>query len=239
MYPLHKDMTLNEEQLQIVSDYVKEVGFCLPGTAPEDFQPRAFARYLGWEFMSEDLEAYGVGLYCTKPGFEKYYTFIRMSYGQLMGDPNAPRLPVNDPVLATDTLRMHLWWSRREGPARSGVDTYDKDDGSVPGVDQDLRELGDILGDILHFAQQGKGPDDKGKFDLAVDWGTLLAGRYPRLQYFQNKGMLTREQEEALTDFETVATGLQPTLEYLSLPTLATIARPEARTHEAHHDKTT
>lgn len=239
MYPLHKDMALDDTQLRIVRDYIQEVGFCLPGTSPEDMQPRPFARYLGWEFMSEDLEAYGIGLYCTKPGFEDYYTFIRMSYGQLTGDPAAPRLPVNDPVLATDTLRMHRWWSRREGPARTGVDTYAPADDSVPGVDHDLRELNDILGDILHFAQAGKGADDKGKFDLAVDWGTLLAGRYPRLKYFQSQGKLTAAQDSALAEFEAVEKDLEPTLEHLDLPTLTTIARPEARRHEAHHDHTT
>lgn len=235
MYPLYKDMELSPEQQQIVLDYIREVGFCIPGTSPEDYTALPFAKYVGWNFKSEDLEAYAVGLLCTKPGFEKHHTFIRMSRGQLLAMAEAPRLPVNDPVLANETLRMQRWRDTPTGPSRTGVDSYAEADGSVPGIDHDLVELHDVLSDIEAYAAGGGTATSKGQFDLAVDFGMLLAGRYPRAVYFRDQGRLKSNQEAQLRRFEERASALRDTLEFLGLPTLDTISTPERRSHPQHN----
>lgn len=235
MYPLHKDMLLNEEQRQIVLDYIAEVGFAIPGTEPSDYQVVPLAKYVGWNFQSEDLEAYAVGLICTKPGWEKYHTFIRMSHGQLLAQAEAPRLPVNDPVLANEALRMQRWRDTPTGPSRTGVDSYAESDGSVPGVDQDLNELECALDDIWAFSEAGKTATCEGQFDLAVDFGILLTGRYPRLKFYQERGDLKPEQLKRLDRFEQRASKMAEVLTRLKLPTLETLRTAEKRRHPQHN----
>lgn len=236
MYPIHEDIILTPEQQKLVLDYVREVDFHLPGASAEDFTeviPRA--RYGGWDFMSEDLESYLVGLKCTKPGFEDQNTFIRMSYGQLMGQPDAERLPVNDPVLASDDMRMQRWRDTPTGPSRTGVDAYATTDGSVPGVDLDLRMIHDTLSDILDFDRRGLTSEDVGYFDLQVDWGVMLAGRYPRLKHFEKEGRLNADQVASLKEFERRCGEAQEVLAHHELPKLDRVWEPERRRHQAHH----
>ncbi|QJC22493.1 hypothetical protein [Arcanobacterium buesumense] len=235
MYPLYKDIVLNEQQQQIVRDYIREVNFAIPGTTPQDYDVLPLARYIGWNFKSEDLEAFAVGLRCTKPGFEKHHTFIRMSRGQLLSIAEAPRLPVNEPVLANETLRMQRWRDSVTGPTRTGIDSYQQADGSVPGVDMDLTQLEDVLCDIEQFAQDNKTSQCEGQFDLAVDFGTLLAGRYPRLKYFQQKDRLKEDQISRLVAFEEKAMRLEETLVELKLPTLRQLQTPEKRPYRQHN----
>ena len=124
MYPLHEDMELTDEQVQIVLDYVREVDFHLPGARSDEFLVVRWARYVGFQFIQEDLEAYAVGLRCTHPGMEDQHTFIRMSWAQLAGEPDAPRLPVNEPVLASDMMTLARYRDTRTGPTRTGVDSH-------------------------------------------------------------------------------------------------------------------
>ncbi|MDO5719659.1 MAG: hypothetical protein Q4P05_02885 [Actinomycetaceae bacterium] len=235
MYPLYQDMMLTEEQQQIVLDYVQEVDFHIPGTTPQDYAVVPLAKYVGWNFKSEDLEAYAVGLTCTKPGYERYHTFIRMSRGQLLAQAEAPRLPVNEPVLANETLRMQRWRDTPAGPTRTGVDSYLEADGSVPGIDHDLTELEDVLGDIEAFAAAGRTATCEGQFDLAVDFGTLLAGRYPRVKHYQKEGQLKPDQVERLQQFEKRARDMEETLDRLNLPSLKSLETPERRRHPQHN----
>lgn len=235
MRPLYTDIVLNDEQKRIVTEYIREVGFCLPGTSPEDFHPVDVAVYAGWNFQSEDLESFVVGLTCTKPGFEHHHTFIRVSHGQLTGDPDARRLPVNAPVLATDTLRMQRWRDTPTGPSRTGIDAYATSDGTVPGADLDLAMLADTLADVASFARSGGTRDAEGQFDLALDLGTLFAGRYPRLTYYRAAGRLSDAQLDALRRVERTAKELEPTLISLGLPTLGDLATPERRRHPQHN----
>lgn len=235
MYPLYNDMMLNEDQQRLVLDYIAEINFAIPGTTPADYRVKPLAKYIGWNFQAEDLEAYAVGLICTKPGYEDYRTFIRMSRGQLLAQSEAPRLEVNEPVLGADSMRMQRWWDKPTGPRKTGVDSYATTDGSIPGVDHDLRELHDVLSDIEAFAAAGRTASCKGQFDLAVDFGTLLAGRYPRLCYYRDRGELREDQEAMLTDFENRADAAAPILEKLKLPTLTTVATPERRRHPQHN----
>ncbi|MDO5727146.1 MAG: hypothetical protein Q4Q03_04420 [Bowdeniella nasicola] len=235
MYPLYKDMLLNEAQQQLVLDYVREVDFHLPGASSTDFEVVPLAKYVGWNFKSEDLESFAVGLRCTKPGFERHHTFIRMSRGQLLAQADAPRLPVNDPVLANDTLRMQRWRETPTGPKRTGIDSYATTDGTIAGVEMDLQQLEDTLSDIEAFAAAGKGVGNEGQFDLAVDWGTLLAGRYPRLGYYAKREQLSAEQAARLQRFEQRAKQAEPLLRELQLPTLTCLATPEKRRHAQHH----
>ena len=105
MYRLHEDITLSNERVNRVLAYLKEVDFHLPDATSSDFAVNTHARYAGWDYESEDLESCIIGLQCTVPGREDERTFIRMSFGQLMGDENVPTLPVNEPLLATSVLR--------------------------------------------------------------------------------------------------------------------------------------
>ncbi|MDO5747104.1 MAG: hypothetical protein Q4P66_05540 [Actinomycetaceae bacterium] len=235
MYPLYEDMLLNDEQQRIVLDYIQEVNFCIPGTSPTDYTVVPMAKYVGWNFRSEDLEAYAVGLLCTKPGYEKHHTFIRMSRGQLLAQAEAPRLPVNEPVLATDTLRMQRWRDTPTGPSRTGVDSYVNDDGSVPGVDMDLLQLEDVLDDIEAFDQGTLENKLTCQFDLSTEFGTLLAGRYPRLKYFEKEGRLLPQQCDRLHAFEKKATEMYDTLRKHHLPTLECLKTPEKRRYRQHN----
>ncbi len=223
MFPLHDDFKLSDEQVQIVLDYVKEVDFHLPGATSDDFVVVRWARYVGFQFLSEDLEAYAIGLRCTRPGMEDQNTFIRMSWGQLMGHEDAPRLPVNEPVLACDTLVLNKYRDTRTGPSRTGVDSYATDEGE-PGVDFDLKLLYAALDDVIAHHATGDGLEYNTWWNPALMWGTAMAGRYPRLKYFQSKGRLTDAQEKLLKEFEECAEESKQILDDLALAQPAPVA---------------
>lgn len=224
MYPLHEDIELSDEQIQIVLDYLQEVNFHLPGAAPHEFIVVRWARYTGFQFMQEPLEAYAVGLRCTHPGMEDQHTFIRMSWGQLMGDPEAVRLPVNEPVLASDMMTLARYRDTRTGPSRTGVDAYAVSDNSVPGVDFDLQLLNGALDDVLEQHLTGKGQEINSWWDPALNWGVALAGRYPRLKYFESKKRLDKKTLAALHSFEARAAKAETALQELGLALAASVA---------------
>ncbi|MDY7218085.1 hypothetical protein TOI97_00600 [Denitrificimonas sp. JX-1] len=225
MYPLHEDLELSDEQVQIVLDYLQEVNFHLPGAAPHEFLVVRWARYTGFQFMQEPLDAYAIGLRCTHPGMEDQHTFIRMSWGQLMGDPEAVRLPVNKPVLASDMMTLARYRDTRTGPSRTGVDAYGAaSESSVPGTDFDLKLLNGALDDVLEQHLSGKGREVNSWWDPALNWGVALAGRYPRLKYFESKGRLDEKTLAALHAFEARAAQAETALQELGLATLEFVA---------------
>ena len=225
MYPLHEDLELSDEQVQIVLDYLQEVNFHLPGAAAHEFLVVRWARYTGFQFLQEPLEAYAIGLRCTHPGMEDQHTFIRMSWGQLMGDPEAVRLPVNEPVLASDMMTLARYRDTRTGPSRTGVDAYAAaSEESVPGVDFDLKLLNGALDDVLEQHRTGKGREVNSWWDPALNWGVALAGRYPRLKYFESKGRLDEQTLATLHAFEERAAQAETALQELGLTTPASVA---------------
>ena len=224
MYPLHEDLELSDEQVQIVLNYLQEVNFHLPGAASHEFLVIRWARYTGFQFMQEPLEAYAIGLRCTHPGMEDQHTFIRMSWGQLMGDPEAVRLPVNKPVLASDMMTLARYRDTRTGPSRTGVDAYTVSDNSVPGVDFDLKLLNGALDEVLEQHLTGKGRELNSWWNPALNWGVVLAGRYPRLKYFESKGRLDEKTLAALHSFETRATQAETVLLELGLAPIKSVA---------------
>ena len=68
MYRLHEDITLSNERVNRVLEYLKEVDFHLPDATSSDFAVNTHARYAGWDYESEDLESCIIGLQCTVPG---------------------------------------------------------------------------------------------------------------------------------------------------------------------------
>lgn len=230
MYPLHEDLELSDEQVGIVLEYLQEVDFHLPGATPEEFLVIRWARYTGFQFLKEPLEAYAVGLRCTRPGMEDRHTFIRMSWGQLMGDPAAPRLPVNEPVLASDMMTLARYRTSRTEPSTTGVDSYSTtpDDG-VPGADFDLTLLDGALDDVLAHHDTGRGREINAWWDPALSWGVALAGRYPRLKYFESKGRLSEANAAALRAFEERADAAEPVLRELGLASPSPVAREALR----------
>lgn len=225
MYPLHEDIELSDAQVQIVLDYLQEVNFHLPGAAAHEFLVVRWARYTGFQFMQEPLEAYAIGLRCTHPGMEDQHTFIRMSWGQLMGDPEAVRLPVNEPVLASDMMTLARYRDTRTGPSRTGVDAHSAaPDDSVPGVGFDLKLLNGALDDVLEQHLAGKGREINSWWNPALNWGVALAGRYPRLKYFESKGRLDEQTLAALHSFEARAAQAETALQELGLATPAPVA---------------
>lgn len=225
MYPLHEDIELSDEQVQIVLDYLQEVNFHLPGAAAHEFLVVRWARYTGFQFLQEPLEAYAIGLRCTHPGMEDQHTFIRMSWGQLMGDPEAVRLPVNKPVLASDMMTLARYRDTRTGPSRTGVDAYGTaSDDSVPGTDFDLKLLNGALDDVLEQHRAGKGREINSWWNPALNWGVALAGRYPRLKYFESKERLDEQTLAALHAFEARAAQAQTALQELGLVSAASVA---------------
>ncbi|MDN5764812.1 MAG: hypothetical protein L0H96_07540 [Humibacillus sp.] len=225
MFPLHEDLELSDEQVKIVLDYVQEVDFHLPGATPEEFLVVRWARYTGFQLVQEPLEAYAVGLRCTHPGLEGQHTFIRMSWAQLMGDPEAPSLPVNEPVLASDMMTLARYRDTRTGPSRTGVDAYaaTAPDG-VPGADFDLRLLSGALDDVLAHHATGCGREINSWWNPALNWGVALAGRYPRLKYFQSKGRLDEATSTTLRSFEERSAQAEPVLRELGLASPAPVA---------------
>lgn len=225
MFPLHEDIELSDAQIQIVLDYVAEVDFHLPGATSADFLVVRWARYTGFQFLREPLEAYAVGLRCTHPGLEDHHTFIRMSWGQLMGDPEAPILPVNEPVLASDMLMLAKYRDTPTGPSNTGVDSYATRTGEgVPGVDFDLKLLVGALDDVLAHEATGKGREINAWWDPAVNWGVAMAGRYPRLKYFESKGRLNEAELATLRTFEERAATAELVFRELGLASPASVA---------------
>ena len=214
MYPLHEDIELSDEQVQIVKDYLREVNFHLPGATPEEFNVVRWARYTGFQFLSEPLSAYAVGLRCTHPGMENHHTFIRMSWEQLMGRPDAERLPVNEPVLASDMMTLQRYRDTPTGPSRTGIDSYTAVAGDgPPGADFDLKLLDGALDDVLELHASGEGEELNSWWNPAIHWGVAMAGRYPRLKYYESKGRLTAAQASALREFEERAVAARPALD--------------------------
>ncbi len=225
MYPLHEDLELSDEQVQVVLDYLKEVNFHLPGAAAHEFIVVRWARYSGFQFLQEPLDAYAIGLRCTHPGMEHQHTFIRMSWGQLMGDSEATLLPVNEPVLASDMMTLSRYRDTRTGPSRTGVDAYGtRPDDLVPGADFDLKLLDGALSDVLEHHVTGKGRDINSWWDPALNWGVALAGRYPRLKYFESRGRLDERVLAALRSFEERAARAETVLQELGLASPAPVA---------------
>lgn len=233
MFPLHEDLELSDEQIQIVHDYLREVDFHLPGASAEEFLVVRWARYTGFDLVQEPLEAYAVGLRCTHPDMRSQHTFIRMSWGQLMSDPDAPRLPVNEPVLAGDVLPLGRYRDTRTGPSRTGVDSYAVTaDGGLPGTGFDLTLLNGALDDVLAHQATGQGLEINSWWDPALNWGVALAGRYPRLKYFESKGRLDEASSAALRSFEERAAQAEPVLRELGLASLAPVADAALRQAE-------
>jgi|SRR5690554_341314 len=243
MYPLHEDIELSDEQVQIVLDYLQEVNFHLPGAAADEFIVVRWARYTGFQFMQEHLEAYAIGLRCTKPGLEDQHSFIRMSWGQLMGDPEAVRLPVNEPVLASDMMTLARYRDTRTGPSRTGLNAYASSDDSeaepVPGVGFDLKLLNGALDDVLEQHLSGKGREMNSWWDPALNWGVALAGRYPRLKYFAAQGRLDEPTLAALNTFEARAAQAQTALQELGLATAAAVAESALKQAQGRADNFT
>lgn len=229
MYPLHEDLELSDEQVQLVQDYLQEVNFHLPDATSDDFIVVRWARYTGFQFLQESLEAYAIGLRCTHPGMEDQHTFIRMSWGQLMGDPEAIRLPVNKPVLASDMMTLARYRDTPTGPSRTGIDAYDAaSDGSVVeqvlGTDFDIKLLNGALEDVLKQHSTGKGREINSWWNPALNWGVALAGRYPRLKYFESKDRLDKKTLAALHAFEEQAAQAETVLQELGLALPSAIA---------------
>ncbi|MDR7329086.1 hypothetical protein [Corynebacterium guangdongense] len=222
MRSLYQDIELDEAQVGIVREYLRTVNFHFAGGTPEEFKINRTARYLGYMFQKEDLEAFGVGLKSTTPGLEGYNTFVRMSREQLLGRDNPKVLPVNEPVLASSAMTMQRFWESPAGPATHGVDAYATDEG-LPGGDVDLDMLEATLRDCLDF--RGGRPVHLAQeiLDLKVNWGTLLAGRYPRLKHFERQGRLSASQAARLVAFEEDVRVHSAVLESLELPTLAAL----------------
>lgn len=65
---LYQDILLDDAHVDRVRRYLREVDFHLPGATADDFEINRRARYLGYMFQAEDLEAFGVGLKCTGRG---------------------------------------------------------------------------------------------------------------------------------------------------------------------------
>ena len=223
---LYEDLFLNPEQIERVRSYIRQVDFHLPGATSADFAINQHARYLGYMFQQENLESYGVGLECTAPGMEHQRTFIRMSRGQLLGHEDAPILAVNDPVLAADAMTLHRFYDEERRPLRHGEETYSSDAGA-PGADMDLSMVEQQLRDIVAFHNGEPVPGNQEILDLRVYWGTLLAGRYPRLKHLEKSGRLSAPQADRLRAVEAEINSVEGILHSLGLATLEDLTKPK------------
>lgn len=219
MPPLYQDMMLTDEQKGRVLRWVEETGFAIPGATPGDFSVRTRARYLGFLFTHEDLETFAVGLRCTKAGMTDARTSIRMSRGQLLGEPDSPVFAPHPPVTAAEAMTMNRW--RARGYRSTGG-------AGVPGIDLDLAMLEDYLSEILAFgAEHGTDTSAHGWYELSVQWGVLLAGRLPRIEHFAGQGSLTGDQTERLDALRLRAAENQEVLRGLELPGVPALTHSE------------
>ncbi|GAB3939825.1 hypothetical protein [Corynebacterium tapiri] len=208
--PLYQDIVLDDAAVARVREYIASSGFEFNGY--REFEINRRARYLGWIVQAEDLEAFGVGLRAGGEG-----TFIRMSREQLLGEPSAKVLPLNNPVKARDTLTLSRFYP---ATIKTGVDTYAGDEG-LPGADMDLDLLEAQLHDIADFHRGEPTYGNQEILDLKIYWGTLLAGRYPRLKALASR--MSEKQLTRLEHFETEVRESEPILKELGLPTLETL----------------
>ncbi|MHA2789434.1 hypothetical protein ACXZ66_09845 [Corynebacterium sp. S7] len=220
--PLYDDIQLDQAGISRVRDWLREVDFHLPGGTPDDFTINPKARYIGYMFQQESLEAYAIGLRPTLERHARMNTFIRMSRGQLLGDEHPLKLPVNEPVLAREAMTMRRYWESPLGPASTGIDAFSQvaEPGELPGGNQDLDMLEKTLDDAIDFHEGRPVYDNLEILDLRVYWGTLMAGRYPRLKHFQQAGKLSVDQEQRLTALEGKVREYASDLDSMGLATL-------------------
>lgn len=89
------------------------------------------------------------------------------------------------------------------GPSRTGIDSYTAVAGDgPPGADFDLKLLDGALDDVLELHASGEGEELNSWWNPAIHWGVVMAGRYPRLKYYESKGTLNDTQAAALRTFE-------------------------------------
>lgn len=94
-------------------------------------------------------------------------------------------------------MTLNRFYARESAPLRHGEDTYSCDNGAA-GADMDLAMLEQQLHDIIAFHHGEPVPGNPEILDLRIYWGTLLAGRCPRLQYLQRTGRLSSLQADGL-----------------------------------------
>lgn len=153
---------------------------------------------------------------------EGHHTFIRMSREQLLGAKDPLILPVNKPVLASDAFLMSRFREAPGSQLRTGVEGYSAEEG-IPGGDLDLTMLETQLEDILDYHNNLPVHWNQEILDLRVKWGSLLAGRYPRLKHFQTKGELSQQQNARLEKLERDINSVEGILEAMELATLDTL----------------
>lgn len=208
MIPLHEDFDLTIEQQNRVRHWLREIGPLVAGTTAEDFEILPRARYVGFMFTHEDLEAFTVGLQCTKPGMEDTRTTVRMSHGQLLGVPGAPTYEPHAPVTASDAMTMNRW--RRRGFTNGGA--------GIPGIDLDQQMLTDYLEEILEYhAAYGTDLEGPAWYELSVQWGVVVSGRLPRIEHYAGKGQLSEPQATNFAAFREAVRANKHLLKDLSL----------------------
>lgn len=186
MKPLYADMTLSKVQEDRVHEWLRSTGFTHPDVTHQDFEVVNPARYVGFLFTHESVETFVVGLQCTAPGMEHVRTTIRMSHGQIMGETDAPTFEPHAPVTAAQSMRMLRWRHRPEA-----LDGH----GGPPGINLDLTMIEDYLEEIIAFTNEhGSGSSAPGWYELSVQWGVLLSGRWPRLEFYRDRGDLDPQQ---------------------------------------------
>ncbi|MFM1722102.1 hypothetical protein ABEU20_000647 [Rhodococcus sp. PAM 2766] len=73
--------------------------------------------------------------------------------------------------------------------------------GSADGVEADLDVLFAMVAALRALADDPRRNADPGRvYTLAVEWGTMMAGRFPRLHYYFERGALTDDQRRRYGD---------------------------------------
>lgn len=89
-------------------------------------------------------------------------------------------------------------------------------DGNPVSIDDDVALLNEQIEALRRFGQRGD-VDDEEIYDLSIRWGAALAGRLPRLTYYDSLGQLGDEDQQRFRSLCDQLRDLSPLIERFDL----------------------
>lgn len=90
-------------------------------------------------------------------------------------------------------------------------------DGTRVSIDDDVAFLTEQIEALRQLGQRDDDVDDEEVYDLSIRWGTALAGRLPRLAYYDSLGQLGDEDQRRLRSLRDQLRELSPLIERFDL----------------------
>lgn len=90
-------------------------------------------------------------------------------------------------------------------------------DGTRVSIDDDVAFLTEQIAALRQLGQRGDDVDDEEVYDLSIRWGAALAGRLPRVVYYDSLGQLGDEDQRRLRSLCDQLRELSPLIERFDL----------------------